>query len=152
MSQSMNFREAGIDDISGMHVVRVAVKENPLPDPGMITTEDYADFLVNRGKGWLCETGGSIIGFAIADLEDHNVWALFITPGHEGKGVGKRLQQLMLDWYFNQTDETIWLGTSPGTRAEQFYRLTGWKQTGIRSNGEIRFEMSAVQWSISNRQ
>lgn len=28
----------------------------------------------------------------------------------------------MLDWYFKQTISNVWLGTSPKTRAEQFYR------------------------------
>jgi hypothetical protein len=43
MKSQVNFREAEVKDIDPMHVVRVAVKENPLPDPGMITAEEYAD-------------------------------------------------------------------------------------------------------------
>ena len=47
----------------------------------------------------------------------------------------------MLDWYFENYDKTIWLGTSPNTRAENFYRANGWKEVGRRKNGEIKFEM-----------
>jgi len=52
----------------------------------------------------------------------------------------------MLDWYFAQTDSTIWLGTSPATRAEKFYRRAGWKEAGIRGKGEIKFEMTGASW------
>jgi hypothetical protein len=40
----MNFREATIQDIPQMHTIRIAVKENILPDPSMIKEEDYANF------------------------------------------------------------------------------------------------------------
>src|SRR5947207_1888531 len=66
---------------------------------------------------------------------------------HEHKGIGKRLHDLMLDWYFSQTKETVWLGTAPNTRAEIFYRKSGWKETGRRANGEIKFEMTAYDCS-----
>ena len=52
----------------------------------------------------------------------------------------------MLDWYFSQTDLTIWLSTSPGTRAEKFYYKAGWKNVGMHGKGEIKFEMAAASW------
>src|SRR3954454_24240865 len=137
----MIFREATVKDISQLQKIRVAVKENILPDPNKITSEDYANFLTVRGKGWVCEIEETIVGFAIVDLKEKNVWALFVQSEHERKGVGKQLQQLMLNWYFDNNDETVWLGTSPGTRAENFYRISGWKEVGKRANGEIKFEM-----------
>lgn len=142
----MIFREASIADIGPMHKVRTAVTENPLPDPGMITPVEYEDFMTRRGKGWLCETDNLVVGFSIVDLIDKNVWALFVQPGFEKKGIGKELQRLMLDWYFSKTNDTIWLGTAPDSRAEQFYRKSGWRETGRRKNGEIRFEMTAEEW------
>jgi GNAT superfamily N-acetyltransferase len=129
-----------------MHGIRISVKENPLPDPGLITADDYKEFITSRGRGWICETDNTISGFAIVDLEEKNVWALFVMPQFEGQGIGKQLHDMMLDWYFTQTEKTLWLGTAPGTRAELFYRKAGWKQTGIRPNGEIRFEMEKAQW------
>lgn len=143
----MIFREATIQDIPQMHSIRIAVKENKLPDPSMITQEDYANFLTARGKGWLCEIENEIVGFAIVDCEEKNVWALFVHPYHERKGIGKHLQQQMLNWFFENHDETLWLGTSPGTRAEHFYRRAGWREVGRRANGEIKFEMGKDEWN-----
>jgi len=80
-------------------------------------------------------------------LKDDNIWALFIAPPHEGKGIGKKLQQLMLDWYFSQGKSNVWLGTAPHTRAASFYRKSGWREVGLRSNGEIKFEMTSKEWN-----
>ena len=87
-----------------------------------------------------------IVGFAIVSVVDHNVWALFIQPSHDKKGIGKKLHDEMMNWYFSQTSDTIWLGTAPHTRAEGFYRSAGWKETGMHGKGEIKFEMTAVDW------
>ena len=142
----MHFRDAQVEDISNLHEVRISVKENMLPDPGLIRKEDYEEFLTHRGKGWLCEIDREITGFAIVDLKKNNVWALFVKPEYERQGIGKKLHELMLDWYFSQTKEKIWLGTGPDTRAEIFYRNAGWKESGKRPNGEILFEMSFEDW------
>ena len=102
--------------------------------------------IYTTGKGWVCEIENRIVGFAIVDVVAHNVWALFVQPGFDGMGIGRKLHNDMLDWYFSQTDLTIWLSTSPNTRAEKFYRKAGWKEVGTHGKGEIKFEMTAVNW------
>ena len=52
----------------------------------------------------------------------------------------------MLDWYFKQTKEKVWLGTAFNTRAEQFYRKAGWTEIGLYSTKEIKFEMTYSDW------
>lgn len=142
----MLIREALLSDIEQLHLIRNSVRENVLSDPGLIKTGDYEIFLSQRGKGWLCETGGRPVGFAIADLTGNNIWALFLLPEAEGRGIGRLLHDTMLDWYFSQTKATVWLSTATGTRAEKFYRRAGWKETGIFGKAEIRFEMSFENW------
>lgn len=53
----------------------------------------------------------------------------------------------MLDWYFKQTKENVWLGTSPNTRAEMFYRKSGWNEVGMHGKNEIKFEMTFDKWT-----
>lgn len=142
----MTIREAVIDDIPALQVIRHAVKENVLSDPALVTNKDCVEYLTQRGKGWVSLADGEITGFAIADLEDHNIWALFVHPDYEHKGIGKQLHDTMMNWYFSQTDKTVWLSTDAHTRAEQFYRKAGWKETGRYGKTEIKFEMDAATW------
>ena len=147
----MQFREATLADISGMSRVRYAVRENPLNTPGLVTDADYELFLTQRGKGWVCSVADEIVGFAIVDLQGHNIWALFVEPDFAEKGIGKELHRRMMDWYFNQSTAPVWLGTAPNTRAEVFYEKMGWRKVGMANKGEVKFEMSAEDWQIGRQ-
>jgi len=148
---NLAFREAIPNDIPQIQIVRHAVKENVLSNPSLVTDEDCAEYLVNRGKGWVCESNGRIIGFAIADLVDDNIWALFVDPDFEKQGIGKELHQMMLNWYFSQGKKKAWLGTSPNTRAVSFYKKAGWIEAGLHGTTEIRFEMNSEYWFTEGR-
>ena len=141
----MIFREATHEDIHQIQIVRNAVTENTLSNPDLVTDDDCREFLFERGKGWVCEIDNQIVGFSIADLKENNIWALFVHPEHDKKGIGKQLHKMMLDWYFSQTKEKVWLGTSPKTRAENFYRKQGWSEVGMHGK-EIKFEMTFEDW------
>lgn len=141
----MIYREAKPADIAQIQLVRNSVKENVLSNPALVSDEDCHRFLFERGKGWVCEIDGEIVGFSTADLTEENIWALFVHPAHEGKGIGRQLHSLMLYWYFNQGKQWVWLGTAPGTRAELFYETAGWTRNGMHGN-EIRFEMTRERW------
>ena len=142
----MIYREAELNDISQIQFVRNAVKENQLSDPALVPDSDVEEYMNNRGNGWVCEREGRIAGFAIVDIVENNVWALFVHPDFEAQGIGKKLHQIMMDWYFVQTPEKIWLGTAPKSRAEKFYRLQGWTEVGIHGKDEIKFEMEIEDW------
>jgi GNAT superfamily N-acetyltransferase len=142
----MIFREAILTDIPQMQVVRNAVKENVLSNPAMVPDKDYMVYMTERGKGWVCTVSASVVGFAIVDVVDSNIWALFVHPDFDRQGIGKQLHKRMMDWYFSHTNETVWLSTAPNSRAETFYRMNGWRETGIYGKGEIRFEMDAGDW------
>lgn len=142
----MTIREAHIDDIRQIQIVRNSVIENTLSDPALVSDEDCVEFLTKRGKGWVCAIGEEIVGFSIVDLTTNNIWALFVKPGFDKKGIGKQLHNIMLDWYFRQTQKAVWLGTAPHTRAESFYRKAGWVEIGTHGKGEIKFEMTFDNW------
>lgn len=145
----MMLREARVGDIPQIQIVRNAVKENALSNPDLVTDQDCADFITQRGKGWICEMKHQVVGFSIVDLVKHNIWALFVHPDFDKRGIGKQLHDIMLDWYFDQTQQSVWLGTAPGTRAEAFYRRAGWKEIGLHGKGEIKFEMTFEKWRLS---
>lgn len=142
----MVFRRAETNDIPQIQKVRHEVNENILSDSGLVTDADCAEYIEKRGRGWVCEVQNEIVGFAIADLMEHNIWALFVLPDFEHQGIGKKLHAMMLEWYFSMTKEKVWLGTAPNTRAELFYRNAGWKENGLHGKGEIKFEMEFATW------
>lgn len=143
----MHIREATTGDIRPIQIIRNSVKENVLSDPGLVTDQHCITYITERGKGWVGETNGVISGFSIVDLLDNNVWALFVHPQFEGRGLGRSLHDTMLDWYFEQTSTRLWLSTAPGTRAAHFYRTAGWRETGTYGKGELKFEITSAEWS-----
>lgn len=147
----MIIREAKIEDIKQIQTVRNAVTENRLSTPNLVSDEDCETFISERGKGWVCEINNQIVGFAIVDLKENNIWALFLDPKFEKQGIGQRLHRTMLDWYFTQTEKNVWLGTAFNTRAESFYRKAGWTEIGTHGSNEIKFEMTYKDWNESKR-
>ncbi len=142
----MFFRVAELSDIKQMQVVRHLVKENTLSNPDLVPDKEVAYYISEKGKGWICEVNGQVVGFSIIDLLERSVWALFVNPEFAAKGIGKELHRLMIDWYFQQTHDKVVLGTAPNTRAELFYSLQGWTRVGSYPNGETKFELSYQRW------
>lgn len=139
MTQVVQVRAATAADVAAMHQIRLAVRENELGERTRITERDYLSF-VNAGSAWAAETSDGIAGFAALDAASRNVWALFVAPDRERVGVGRALHDHMLIWASAQGLRTLWLTTSPGTRAESFYRRCGWVEAGPTESGELRFE------------
>ena len=134
-------RQAKLDDVAAMNHLRLQVRENVLSDPSRVTTAMTTDAISVSGRGWVFEEDGHILGFSIALHEDPSIWALFVHPDHEGRGIGHALHELAVNWLWSRGADRIWLGTDPGTRAERFYRERGWREAGKHNNGDIRFEL-----------
>jgi GNAT superfamily N-acetyltransferase len=135
------FREARTADIAQMREIRAAVTENKLSDPERITAQMIEDYLTTLGKGWVCEQDGCVLGFSFAARKSQSIWALFVRPGYEGQGIGKRLLGLATDWLFDHGAARVVLGTAPDTRADQFYRAQGWSRGELLANGEIFYSL-----------
>ncbi|MDK4724940.1 GNAT family N-acetyltransferase [Rhizobium phaseoli] len=133
-------RKAVVDDIETLKVIRSSVVENILSDPSKVTDDDYEWFVRNPGVA-VWEEKGIIVGFSAADPRQGNIWALFVMPGFEGKGIGSRLLAEACSCLQSTGVERAWLTTDPGTRAERFYRAAGWEHVGEKDN-ELLFERS----------
>ncbi len=123
-----------------MHRVRLAVRENPLRSL-IIGEEDYVPAIENSGRGWVIESGHEVVAFAIGNAQTGNIWALFVDPEHEGRGHGRRLHAVMIEWLFSLGLRRLTLGTAPATRAQRFYEAAGWRYTGTHQNGEAMYEL-----------
>lgn len=142
----ITYREIEVADFEAVMKVRLAVKENRLLNVDAVTKQAYEDMICRLGKGWVCEADGQIVGFSIINIDDGSVWALFLLPEYEGKGIGNELHRLMVDWAFEHGKTTLSLGTDPKTRAESFYYARGWKKIGDFENGEVHLVLSLTDW------
>jgi len=127
------FRRATSADIPAMSSIRLSVTENTLSDPARITRAMYEDFLEQSGRGWVAELEGDILAFCYADKINASIWALFVAPGHEGRGYGQSLLKLAVDWLFEIGHGRIHLTTGTNTRADRFYTEQGWTRTPVNS-------------------
>ena len=132
-------RRALPTDIAEIQRIRHIVRENRLVST-IISDEAVRVMIEERGRGWVADVDGDVVGFAIGDATNGNVWALFVDPAHESRGHGRALHDAMVAWLWDQGLEALWLTTAPGTRAERFYERAGWVRAGATADGEIRFE------------
>ena len=146
----IHLRTATSADRPELGRVRMSVNENRLSDLSVLNPGDI-DRVLSDGSAWVCEVNDQIVAFAMADRLNANVYALFVEPGYEGHGIGRRLHDTMMNWLFEAGVPDVWLSTDPTTRAERFYRRAGWTAEGTRPNGEIRFTMSRERWLTCKR-
>lgn len=133
-------RPARREDIAAMHRVRMSVRENRLVSMSL-SEGDYVVAIEQTGRGWVVELAGTVVAFAVGDAHTGSIWALFVDPGHEGRGFGRQLHDEMVSWLWQQGLERLWLSTDPGTRAQRFYEAAGWKYAGPGAHGEVRLEL-----------
>lgn len=133
-------RVANERDIDAMSAIRLAVLENRLSNPGRVTRFDYEDYLERFGRGWVCELDGRIVGFSYADKRDASIWALFVEPAMEGRGIGRRLLALALDYLSALGHVRALLSTGADTRADRFYAALGWTRAAP-VDGEVCFTL-----------
>ena len=102
-----------------------------------VTPEAVAGMLATTAAGWIA---GAAEGFAIADAEDGSLFALFVHPDHEGRGLGRALLRLAESWLASQGWREAWLftGADRRLRAQGFYRAHGWQPAGWAPAGEER--------------
>lgn len=75
----------------------------------------------------------------MADTETACLFALFVHPAWEGRGIGRRLI-LCAETFLFAHHETIWLGTDATTGAANFYTRLGWTRRHQMPSGDTRFE------------
>ncbi|MGX4642907.1 N-acetyltransferase family protein [Massilia sp. SYSU DXS3249] len=140
MKQPPLLRQATRDDIPAMSRIRLSVLENVLSDPARVTLQMYEDFLDKSGRGWVAEEQGEILAFCYADKENGSIWALFVRPGQEGRGLGAALLRIAVDWLFGLGHARIHLSTGAGTRADRFYAAQGWVREPAGAN-EVAYSL-----------
>lgn len=136
-------RPAIEDDIPAIRDVRTSVRENHLSVEQMaelgITGDTIAEALGREPCIWVAECDGQVVAFSMADSARACVFAAFVRPEWEGRGLGRRLMERAEAFLFER-HAAIWLETDGTSRAAGFYDRLGWSLTQTFANGDVRFE------------
>ena len=127
--------------VPGIQRVRAAVRENRLVSR-RISDDEVIEAIESTGIGFVALINAQVVGFSIGHTTTGNIWALFVDPDFEGRGIGRKLFHVLVDSLAALGLKNLHLSTDPGTRAERFYRACGWQCQGLDEQGEVRFKLS----------
>jgi GNAT superfamily N-acetyltransferase len=120
--------------------IRLSVRENCLATSKYAAVDRTADWIFDNAAFWVWEEDGAIQGFSAADPRNGEIFALFIHPTYEGRGIGRALLPPACQILRDAGYKVATLTTEPGTRAERFYRRDGWTEIGREDDGQIIFQ------------
>ena len=126
-----------------MFRVRTAVRENHLSMTELaamgITPEALCSAVQAEPCAWVASEAGEVLGFAMVDLQAASLFAAFVLPAQEGRGIGRALIAACETALFAQHD-VIWLETDGASRAADIYQGLGWRVTQDLGDGDLRLE------------
>lgn len=156
MLSSVKICPATSRDVGDMMRIRVAVKENALSEERLaalgITEASLVRMLGSDHGGWCAEVEGEVVAFAMVNHTQGTIFALFVHPDFEGRGVGSALLEAAVAHLAAAGHQRLTLTTGEETRAFRFYLARGWKPTGahLRDDAELELTLSsAATWNYS---
>lgn len=147
MNISITIRAVQASDVDLLFEIRCSVRENlqtrvELAELGitsnsvmeMIESGDYVSFIAR------CDDVDA--GFTMAKISERYIFACFVRPSFEGRGIGRLLMTITECELLKRGIDTAWLTTEAdySFRAVGFYRALGWTEARRLDDGQIRFE------------
>lgn len=138
-------RLARPEDTAALFDVRTSVRENhqgvdELAGLG-VTPQSISAMIGAAPCCWVAVEAGRIVGFSMIDDGQGSLFAAFVRPEWEGRGIGGALIARAEAALF-QRYPVIWLETGRGTRAAAVYHHLGWGHEIDLGGGTIRLSKS----------
>lgn len=144
----VQLRPVKVGDLPAIFDIRTSVRENALTMEELaergITPNSFGARLEEQAlQAWCAEVEDQLVGFSVVDSAAREVFALFVRPEAEGRGVGGALLDVAVDWLFQRGPKPIRLVTGPDTRAYVFYTKRGWRYVSLAPHGDVWMELAA---------
>lgn len=136
----ISIRAATEADLPRIRDVRHGTAENRLTDPSLVTDQEVAWYL-KEAIFLVSEDEAGLQGFACANPQTGYVWALFVIDEAHRRGHGTALLAEAIEGLRGAGNRQAFLTTGLGTRAAEFYRRKGWRQTGVDIRGNAVFRL-----------
>ena len=140
-----HIRVATEADVESLFDIRTSVLENHQSRADLarvgVTPDSVAQMLHSSSRAWIASERKQDVAFSMADASDATVFAMFVRPAFERRGLGRILMKRAEEWLFEQGCVEIWLLTDANrdVRANGFYRHLGWDDAGIQQDGQVKF-------------
>lgn len=148
----MNLRSATARDVEALFDIRCSVGENHQSRDELrtigVTVETVRDMIEGGDYvSTIAEVDGRPVGFTMAQISDGYVFACFVRPDFENRGIGRALMAAAETGLRQAGVDRAWLstGSDPHLRAVGFYRRLGWQEDGFLDDGQIRFAKDVTE-------
>lgn len=131
----IHLRPAIPADLSRIWEIRHGTAENRLSNPASVTDEEVRWYM-EKAIFLVSEDEEGMQGFGCANPQSSYIWALFVIDGAQGRGHGSALLSAMLEPLAALGHRQVYLTTGPGTKAVDFYKRRGFRETGISFGGD----------------
>ncbi|WP_330216047.1 GNAT family N-acetyltransferase [Pseudomonas sp. AM8] len=140
-------RAATQDDVDTLFEIRTSVIQNHLSIEQMaelgITPQLLADSMREAPCVWIAEVDGQPVAFAMVDLAEGEVFAMFVLPSHENLGLGRQLMAVAEAALFEHHDRLFLITDGRDEiRANGFYRHLGWSVVERVEGDDVRYQKS----------
>ncbi len=126
---TIEIRLAQQSDVPALFHVRTSVRENHISVERLaqmgITEASIGQMIARSPCAWVALVGGEVVALSMIDIADASLFAAFVLPAYEGKGIGRKLVLAAEEELFQHHPE-IWLETEKDSRAAGFYLHLGW--------------------------
>jgi ribosomal protein S18 acetylase RimI-like enzyme len=118
-------RESGMQDLPAIFSINKQCHAKPQP-------EDALQAVMFRGKTWVAEVNGEVVGFLIAYLKGlPYIFNVAVLPQYRGKGFATELFKRFQQFY---RQPTSYLEVDSGNPAQKLYFDLGYRVTEVRRN------------------
>lgn len=142
---SVLIRVATVGDVDSLFAIRTSVAQNHLSREQMaalgITPQVLTQAIRDSDCVWIADVEGQPVAFTMIDQAEGELFALFVRPGFENRGLGRQLMAVAESALFAR-HERIFLITDGRDliRANGFYRRLGWSVVGQEEDHDVRYE------------